>query len=758
MYKEAAIVLENTFEPNGALAEAQLYLRCLIRSGQVAKAARAAASLVALGASPTSDARRRLEDAAAALALLQPTAFADGLAGAASADAHRWTDMTAAAQAAIAAFTSGMDAAMLDGLMAKIPLRSPFGPVRTIVRSLALLTEDRTKARRLIEAIAQDSTFFPFRAAIEQVLSSDDLPLIATGSKLSPAGRTLAVELLGLSGPALQTLTRLVEAERGGAAALFTLLQKSRDLPTAEVRSACLNLLPQLPDKLHAFDKAFAPLTPFEKARIQALAAESRGDWAAAETAWRRAIEALAAEKDGSAKRAEGVIFRHLSDLAHKHREIEGPQGDSENASLHYLERSVAADPDRLATTLALIDLRRAAGDVKAWGQEAEGAAERFPTESRVLQQAMEATAARNALKLAAGFGRRILALDPINQKARRSMIELALGHARKQIKSKRPDLAAKQLAEAAQWERADRPSPDLRIAQGIVGLLSNDDRAAAEALVRDGVALAGGGVAAWLQAALEALTMQLAPGRRGFITRELKAARARPGSKEEVVASVTILGAAVKDKPQRIPKDLSALFDDVRRWLAEAASLTWSTDEFLVLADVFERFKAFPLIALYAGAGVARQPQDPIFRFYRIIGRCQGDIFKLTEDDQMQVEGLIDEALERGDMRFAGRARRFFENAVGPIVAPDGLDLSPDEFGGPDADFVKMFVSTMYQDIDQPIAQYLSRLAKSGGRQAAMKDALRRFRKSPVAGIFEEEMMRQIFEVMIDAAMQSPV
>ena len=64
-------------------------------------------------------------------------------------------------------------------------------------------------------------------------------------------------------------------------------LLKQTDLPQAEVRSACLNLLPQITDRLPQFEKSFGPLSALERHRIQALAAEARGEWSKAE--WARA-------------------------------------------------------------------------------------------------------------------------------------------------------------------------------------------------------------------------------------------------------------------------------------------------------------------------------------------------------------------------------------------------------------------------------------------------------------------------------------
>ena len=114
----------------------------------------------------------------------------------------------------------------------------------------------------------------------------------------------------GLPAEASQFLARSSEAARGGPGALFAFLLKQSDLPQAEVRSACLNLLPQIPDRLPQFEKSFGPLSKLERHRIQALAAEARGDWEAAEQSWRANVPAIA--DTGDRPRGQAVARRHL--------------------------------------------------------------------------------------------------------------------------------------------------------------------------------------------------------------------------------------------------------------------------------------------------------------------------------------------------------------------------------------------------------------------------------------------------------------
>ena len=70
MFKEAAIVLENTQQPDGTMREPVLYLHCLIRLGQHQKAARVALKYIGTGREEGA----RIAELAATLWLAAPAA------------------------------------------------------------------------------------------------------------------------------------------------------------------------------------------------------------------------------------------------------------------------------------------------------------------------------------------------------------------------------------------------------------------------------------------------------------------------------------------------------------------------------------------------------------------------------------------------------------------------------------------------------------------------------------------------------------
>jgi len=250
-----------------------------------------------------------------------------------------------------------------------------------------------------------------------------------------------------LQAAGVQSLGRLSTASRGGPAALFAWLLKQADLPQDEVRSACLNLLPQIPDRVPQFETRFGPLPKLERHRVQALAAEARGDWRAVERSWSLAAQQNSTAEDRMSRLSSGVIYRHLARLASLHPEIEGDDGDGE---IFYLECSANADPDHIPTVLERMAYYRREAREKDWHRLADEAVQRFPDEGQILLQATQSAVGRRAYKKAAGFARRLLTIDPINPGVRRQMIELQLAHARKQMRAKRVHLVGKELAQAS--------------------------------------------------------------------------------------------------------------------------------------------------------------------------------------------------------------------------------------------------------------------------------------------------------------------
>ena len=744
MFKEAAMVLDNTITADGTVRDPRLYLTCLIRDGQQPKAT--AYLLRSFGSSGTLPATERtaLEDLAAALLVAVPQL--PDAPSAAPSEPSRWRELAVASREALAAWFSGASAEEMDRLLSRISLRSAFRPVRLLLKCLTDPPRHDDRTRHLLETIQPGSAFFPFRQAVEAAVFGERVLDAFGWEQLTPPQQAFVAETRGLPTAASQFLARSSEAAQGGPAVLFNYLTKQPDLPQAEVRSACLNLLPQIPDRLAQFEKSFGPLSDLERHRVKALAAEARTDWEAAERSWLAAAEAIAGA-DRQAKLSQGVIYRHLARLAELHPEIEGEGFYDDPISL-YLERCYAVDPEHIPTLLDLIGRYRKESRLKDWHRVVDEAIQRFPDDSQVLLQATESAVARKAYKRAAGFARRLLKIDAINPGVRRQMIELQVAHARKQMRSKRPDLAAKELSAAAEWERSDAPSALLRIARGLVGLQAGA-KEQAEAWLREGVELAGGGVAGWFQALLEAEFMNAAGGNAGWLRQELVRARETPPTRQAVM---TIAAAVGRPEASENKRAVASLLLGMRAWLLQAAAFDWPDAEFQALAETLARFDAFDLLREYAQAARRRDPANPAWRFHDIVARSKGNADRLSMAETDDLFQMAESAARREDFQTVKRIERFLDGddrmparrGRADFALPDTID---------DDEMAAAFMAMLGQ-MPKGAADSLRGLVQELGREAALAQMVERFRASPIGPAMPEPVLRQLCEAMVAKAM----
>jgi len=748
MFEEAETALSKTAAPDGTVRDPLLYVQCLVKRGQVHKAAELAVKCVGNHKDPAATAPQ-LAELAAALWLVAPVPLA--YPAERQSEGGKWVEHAVASQQSLTAWIEGKPPQEIDLLLSRIPLRSAFRALRLILKSLMTAPNDPARARQLLDGIPPESAFASFRLAVEAALPGVPAEPVASSSPSSRAQQVFAVEVKGLPNAASQSLAQLVKAERNGPGALLSFLaSQTGALPTDEVKSACLNLLPQAPDRLRQFESTFGPLSEFDRNRVLALAAEAGNDWERAEQRWRVAAQGVEHAADTEARLSAGVIYRHLARRAQDHPEIEG-EGTSEFPCIEYLERSLQADPDHVPAVMQLIGLYRTNEQDKDWHRLAEEAARRFPEESAILLQAVDSAIARKAYKKAVGFARKLLTLDPINQAARQRMIELHISHARKQTRSKRADLAWKELAKAAEWERPGAPSFRLCINQGLVGreLGREPD---AEARLRQGVELAGGGVAGWFRASLEHALMNA--GEDAALLRQelVRAQQAAAPTKEGILS---IASAVSGEEARDSNKAVAGLIFRIRGWLLKGGSLAWSAAEFHPIAEMFRLAGAYDLLGDYARLARLREPKDATWRYYQVVARAMGDPDRLSWRETQELIEMAEDAADRNEFRTASRIRGFIVGS-GPDSAQrrgsrriSEVDLADfDDKGEADEDLAELLAMSLQ---DTPPDMVKRMIAELGQRQAvtALAD---RLRTSLLGAILPVKLRRELAQGIVDS------
>jgi tetratricopeptide (TPR) repeat protein len=743
LFKEAEVVLSNAVSTGGAVREPLFLLSCLIAQGQHQKALVQALKYVGTDAVEPEQ-KRPLSDMAAALYLMRPAPLAPA-AGDPPARVE-WISAANAARAAWAGLAAGQPANEIETLLSAIPARSPFGPARLILR--ALLSDDPARTRRLIEGVAADSPFGPFRLAVEAALAAETAERIDRLGRASPAQRAFALACLGAPGSGPAAPMRLIEAERGGPATLFAFLMKqTASFPAADVRNACLNLLPSIPDRIAVFERGFGPLGEGEKDRILALAAEAKEDWRRAEELWRLAAARFTRGGSREGRLSAGVIHRHLADLAGKKREIVGDDPFSDPVAF-YLSESLECDPEHLASALRLIKRYRENGDDKEWHALAEETARQFPADSAALLEAVDSAAARKAFKKAAGFARKLLAIDPINRPARQRMIALHIAHARKQMRARRADLAWKELAAASEWERADSPIADLWINRGLVGLRGGFDPQA-ETRLREGVTLAGGGAPGWFRAALQdALATPARQSLAAPVAKELAAVLREAPSRASMVAIAALFSMEDVRADWKATSELVWKFG---HWLSGATRIELSMAEFHGVADVILRARLFDVLGDFASAGRRREPDERLWRFYEIVARTMNDADRMNHAELQEIDALCASPAIVRDRRARARIDRYLD---GSSDDPGATRRARRRAADDEADAVDAFTDIFGSFLNEIPPRDVDRLVRSRGRDGAASVLAARMGKTPQGADLPRAVLDFMAKTMIAMAL----
>ena len=747
MFEEAETALNKAAAPDGTVPDPLLHVQCLVKRGQVHKAAGLALKYIANAKLPVS-AASRLAELAAALWLAAPVPLVT--AADQTSEAAKWVEHATAAQQSLTAWVEDKPPHEIEELLSRIPLRSPFGALRLILKSLLTAPADPARARRLLDGIPPESAFASLRLAVEAALPEQPADPTVTPAAPSKAQQMFAAEVRGLPRDASESLVQLAKAERSGPGALLSFLaSRPGPLPAHDVKRACLDLLPQAPHRLRLFESTFGPLSEFDRNRVLALAAEAANDWEQVEQYWTVAAQRVEAAAGSQAGLAGGVIYRHLAHLAHDHAEIEG-EGAPEFAQIEYLERSLRADPDYLPAVLQLIGLYRTHGRDRHWHRLAEDAARRFPGESAVLLQAVDSAIARKAFKKAVGFARRLLALDPINQAARQRMFELHISQAHKQMRSKRADLASKALAAAAAWEQPGAASFLLHINQGLVALELGES-ADAEARLRQGVELAGGGVAGWFRASLEHALMNAGEPGATLLREELTRARQAAAPTKEGIHAIV---SAMSRKEARESKKAEGLIFRIRGWLLKGIDLAWSTAEFHALAEMFGKLNAYDLLGDYAKAVGRRDPnEDATWRYYQLVARSSGDPDRLSFAELEELFDMEEAAASRRDFHAVNRIRRFVNGSAAnspPRRGSRRAAVADDCGDDAENDALSQMLAATLEDMP-PIV--VKRMVEKFGKRQAVAVLVDRLRASPL-GSLPEPLLRELATGLVDSVM----
>jgi hypothetical protein len=331
-------------------------------------------------------------------------------------------------------------------------------------------------------------------------------------------------------------------------------------------------------------------------------------------------------------------------------------------------------------------------------------------------------------------------------------MIRLQIAHARKQMRTRRPDLASKELASAAEWERPEAPDALLRIARGLVGMQGGEGEPA-EARLREGVALAGGGVPGWFRAVLEAELMRVDEAHAGRLRKELAEARGAPPSREGIMAVIAEVGPSEAGEDTKL---VSGSLLGLRAWLERGAGFDWRPDEFQALAETFVRFATFDLLEHYARAARRRSPTDAPARFYQIVARTRGQADRLSAAEASELMAMAQAATGREEFHLANRIDRFLDGDL--LAGPGGRRRGGGAPAGAiEAEAVELLAETLMGDMPRGAADGLRSMVREFGRDFAIAALEEQFRSEAFGPAMPEPLLRELCETVVARALGGP-
>ena len=672
LYKEAAMLWENMANLGEPPAAAELYINWLVCAGQTDKAIAYYSQLT--DNSIERSKRTQLDTLFAALLVAGDSATVANLPTMTALKAQQTL-----AQAALQAYCQNMAATSVHEHLQKISFRSPFRDLRQILNALLKLEQqaDPTTIESLLARVATTSPFAALVTAIKPCLVTGQARLQALQA-LSPAQYELAVALLALSKPQQQLIKRWSahNSQRNDKTRLAFIADNLSVLDNAQAQRTCLALLVNYPNGRKVYQQLFGPLPLLEEHRIAALRAEQTDDIAAAERHWQSCVNLLLENSTvADNKLSAALILRHLVDLLL--RELPDLRNHPSALLIRYLEDSLNLDPDHQPSYLKVAEFHQKVGNRKAYQQWIERAIKRYPHDSAVLVAAINAARARSAFKKAAGYARQLLTLDPINSQARNLLIEAHLDHARKSIKAGKFHLAEKELTSAAQLER--KPSGAIDISRGLLAYCQ-DQKIAAEHHLCAGIQLADSVLSAGLQLWLEADSLNLSPA---LFKSYLSARQHEPVNRQQLLSFMQRLNRHLDQQLH-----LTMALDFVAKPLQNAFATITEEQELRSICESLARVPHYQLLEACANVALQQQPQQPLFVYYHIYARADGNIHQVNDRDYQRLETALEQASEAKDGRALVLIEDFFHQEImppfaGPTAAGMGqiFDELADEF-----------------------------------------------------------------------------
>ncbi|MBF0165740.1 MAG: hypothetical protein HQM01_14755, partial [Magnetococcales bacterium] len=523
-----------------------------------------------------------------------------------------------------------------EPLLGRISLKSPFKPLRLILKALSLVHDQPDRALQLVATIPSTSPW----AALSRLVTwcvMDWESLLRRMGELSPLEMEVVCAWRGIQPASWRTARDLLTASPDKLLPPLTDPAHLWPMPDPTLRRLAWLALARAPAGVPRFERRFGPLDQAEKLRLSALA-RNHGHPRERLLAWQRYLHGLKALPESTERNVRlAMTCQFLAGLI-----AEEDEGDPEIADL--LEQSIELDPGQRKAHQALLVWHRLHEDDKGCRQVLDRALQHFPDDADFLHEAVRISLQNQTFKKASRLAKRLLAIDPLHTGVRGELIDACLAQARKQVRSGRIDLAEKELAEAESWQRPEDRDGLITLNQAFLAWLRQQE-AEGNGLLEQGVQEAGGDVAARLRAQLEGVRMGLpTPWLTRLLSATQKSAATMPITREAILAVARVAHAYTQEEK------LGKLLTDLSGMLTKGCNLPFSMEEMRSICQVLAKARVFPMLDRYAKRAGKSWRDQAVFEYYRLLAKYRGPREEIAAADRQQLERALEQAEERGD------------------------------------------------------------------------------------------------------------
>jgi hypothetical protein len=521
--------------------------------------------------------------------------------------------------------------AAVETALKQIPFRSVYKDYRTLLKAAIALNTDLPQATALLNSIPANS---PYQKAAQLLAISQQTgkSLINELIKLIPYQQIAISQVKGWAVKQLKLLqTYHRDKDKLTNNLKFNLAVEYKPIIGREFSERFCQALLATDTRLEKnYEKNFARLNDFDKSRFRALAAEQKtNDYDEIAEYWNNCITILRYnEKENTLKIA--LILRHLTKFLPVRRKIEA------------LEQSLFYDPEDKASYLALLNYYNQEEEKDKLKVCLEKANKQFPKDIDVLTFAMMQAKKSKAFKKATQYAYAILKIDSVNTQAKDFLFISHLEHARKLFKAKNFALCHKEIEQIEQLSLNNRYQGLTQIMRGFLLFAAENKQAGADLIHAACVQLNDGDFVSYYRINNEALLLAI-PLTSLF--------RYLPTLNKNYLISETEINRFIKvlefqhqEKNQFIHKAIEKVKAVFKQSLKKQPA---DEKTILALCECFDKINHFELMRYCLSL---TNYQTPLWAFYRLYAKVNGDPNQLSHYEAFTLEGQLEQARIKKD------------------------------------------------------------------------------------------------------------